>query len=155
MAIRLVGRGSLSRKTIALRGSKVFIQTSHSMAQIRNRILECAKELGTCHSLCGRNTKLRTSESPPIRLRNGSLFCNLLPLAMLLSRLALFGDQSVTCSRLRSPSSPSVEPSIKDFHKEWGGGFGPKPDVVQGGPSGRGKPPVELNWRCSAILPGQ
>ena len=27
--------------------------------------------------------------------------------------------------------------------------------LVQGGPSGRGKPPVELDLGCSAILPGQ
>ena len=26
---------------------------------------------------------------------------------------------------------------------------------LQGGPSGRGKPPVELDLGCSAILPGQ
>ena len=27
--------------------------------------------------------------------------------------------------------------------------------TLQGGPSGRGKPPVELNWGCSTNLPGQ
>ena len=26
---------------------------------------------------------------------------------------------------------------------------------LQGGPSGRGKPPIELNWGCSTILPVQ
>ena len=30
-----------------------------------------------------------------------------------------------------------------------------KSHILQGGPSGRGKPPVELDLGCSAILPGQ